>query len=138
MISAEFYLDLMSLAVACDRDYASADLITVNGNLLDTLVYVSRVLDLHLVNVASELTDSLESVPSCRDGRINGKAVKLRLDAEDVLGDGYHVPCCSTREPGVLALTEVLCVLTADHLTVNIRFCLMDVGCLFSECGSDL
>lgn len=83
--SAEFNLDLMCLAVAGNGNDTSADLGAVNSKLLDTLVHVSGVLDLDLVNVASELTDSFESVPSRRDGRIDGKTVKLRLNAEDVL-----------------------------------------------------
>ena len=57
----------MCLAVTCDRNDASADLTAVNGNLLDALVNVSRVLYLDLVYVTSELTDRLEAVPGCRD-----------------------------------------------------------------------
>ena len=136
--SAENYLDLVCLAVACNRDNGSVNCNTINCKRLNALVDVVRVLDFDLVNIAAELTCSLEAAPCRRDGRIDGKTVELRLNAKDVLGDGYHVPSSSTSEPGVLALTEVLGILTADHLTVNVRLCLVDIGCLFGECRSDL
>ena len=117
----------MSLAVTCYRNDAAVNCSAVNSKRLNALVYVVRILDRDLVCVASELTCSREAVPSRRDGRIYSQAVKLRLNAEDVLGDSYHVPSSRTCEPGVLALTEVLSVLTADHLTVNVRLCLMDI-----------
>jgi len=37
-LSAENYLDLVSLAVACNGDDAAGDLSAVNGKLLDALV----------------------------------------------------------------------------------------------------
>ena len=54
----------MSLAVACNRNDAAFDLISVYCEFLDALAYVIRVLDLDIVYVASELTLYLESVPS--------------------------------------------------------------------------
>ena len=137
---AQHYLYGM-LACAENRDDVARNGLAVYGECLHALADVARILDGDVVDCTAELTNRREAVPLRRDRRIYLQAVEVGHDTENVLGDGYHVPCSGTGQPGVLALTEVLAgtsdvgagILAADHLAVNIRLGLMDIAGLLGK-----
>lgn len=88
----------MSAALA-NGNYAALNSLAVESHGLNALVNVVRVLDSDVVCSTAELTNSSEAVPLSRDRRIYLQTVEIRLYAEDILGDSYHIPCSGTCEP---------------------------------------
>ena len=110
--------------------------LSVNSKGLYTLGDVIRVLDLDVEGRPSEGTGNLVAVPCLGDGRIYAQTVIVGEYAQNVLCDGYEVPCGSTCEPAVLSLAEALCILAGYHLCVYIGLCAVQ-SLILLICGSN-
>ena len=113
------------------RQNISFNLLTINGNRLNTLADVLRVFDCDFISVATELSGNSETIPFVRNRRVNLQTVPIRNNTQNVLRNCNKVPCCCTSQPAVLCFAVPLCILTSNHLCVYIRFGSMQVGVLF-------
>ena len=57
---------------------------------------------------------------SFREAWLDEKSVVAGFDPEKILGYGIPVPGCGSCQPAVFPFTRGRCILTCDHLTVDI------------------
>ena len=79
------------------RQNIAFNLLTINGNRLNTLADVLRVLDCDFISVATELSGNSETIPFVRNGRVNLQTVPIRNNTQNVLRNCNKVPCCWLR-----------------------------------------
>jgi hypothetical protein len=63
--------------------------------------------------------------------RIDDEPIVIGTDAQEVLAEGDEAPGRGTAEPAVLGLPIVFGIAAGDHLRIDVRLGVMDVGFVF-------
>ena len=74
---AHYYFYSMSLAITEYRENIAFNSIAIYSNTLDTLIYMIRICNLDIICSTTELTCSIQTIPSSRNRWIDLKTIEV-------------------------------------------------------------
>lgn len=101
--SAHHHNDLMRLCVASHRQHVAVQRLPVYRDGFHTLHHAVGIAHRDLIDIAAELSRYDKTVPLGGNARVDLQPVKLRLDAQDILGDRIQRPGGGAGQPEFFA-----------------------------------